>query len=194
MKDLKLDVSKTAVLAMDFQERIVSMNAMAKERGVIQKAKAVLDNARRAGLPIIHIVIQFREGYPEVSYRNRMFSGVKQMGLFVIGQEETKIHKDLAPVEGDIVVSRPRVNAFYNSDLQSVLASREVNTLVLMGIATNWVVEGTARYATDADYRVIVLEDCCAGISVEAHDFSITNILSAIAEVYSSEEFLANLK
>jgi len=98
MKDLKLDVSKTAVLAMDFQERIVSMNAMAKERGVIQKAKAVLDNARRAGLPIIHIVIQFREGYPEVSYRNRMFSGVKQMGLFVIGQEETKIHKDLAPV------------------------------------------------------------------------------------------------
>ena len=194
MKDLKLDVSKTAVLAMDFQERIVSMNAMAKERGVIQKAKAVLDNARGAGLPIIHIVIQFREGYPEVSYRNRMFSGVKQMGLFVIGQEETKIHKDLAPVEGDIVVSRPRVNAFYNSDLQSVLASKEVNTLVLMGIATNWVVEGTARYATDADYRVIVLEDCCAGISVEAHDFSITNILSAIAEVYSSEEFLANLK
>jgi len=194
MKDLKLDVNRTAVLAMDFQERIVSMNAMAKERGVMQKAKAVLDGARRAGLPIIHIVIQFREGYPEVSSRNRMFSGIKQVGLFVIGQEETKIHKDLDPVEGDIVVSRPRVNAFYNSDLQSILTSKEVNTLVLMGIATNWVVEGTARYATDADYRVIVLEDCCAGISVEAHDFSITNILSAIAEVSSSEEFLANLK
>ena len=194
MKDLKLDVSKTAVLAMDFQERIVSMNATAKERGVMQRAKAVLDDARQAGLPIIHIVIQFREGYPEVSSRNRMFSGVKQMGLFVIGQEETNIHKDLDPVEGDIVVSRPRVNAFYNSDLQSILTSKEVNTLVLMGIATNWVVEGTARYATDADYRVIVLEDCCAGISVEAHDFSITNILSAIAEVSSSEEFLANLK
>jgi nicotinamidase-related amidase len=179
---------------MDFQERIVSMNAMAKERDVMQKAKAVLDGARRAGLPIIHIVIQFREGYPEVSSRNRMFSGIKQVGLFVIGQEETKIHKDLDPVEGDIVVSRPRVNAFYNSDLQSILTSKEVNTLVLMGIATNWVVEGTARYATDADYRVIVLEDCCAGISVEAHDFSITNILSAIAEVSSSQEFLANLK
>jgi len=194
MKDLKLDVSKTAVLAMDFQERIVSMNAMAKERGVMQKAKAVLYGARRVGLPIIHIVIQFREGYPEISSRNRMFSGVKQMGLFVIGQEETKIHRDLDPVAGDIVVSRPRVNALYNSDLQSILTSKEVNTLVLMGIATNWVVEGTARYATDADYRVIVLEDCCAGISVEAHDFSITNILSAIAEVSSSEEFLANLQ
>ena len=36
MKDLKLDVSKTAVLATDFQERIVPMNAMAKERKVVQ--------------------------------------------------------------------------------------------------------------------------------------------------------------
>jgi nicotinamidase-related amidase len=63
-----------------------------------------------------------------------------------------------------------------------------------MGIATNWVVEGTARYAADADYRVIVLEDCCAGISVEAHDFSIANVLSTIAEVSNSQEFLASLK
>jgi len=194
MKGLKLELSKTAVLAMDFQERIVSMNAMAQERSVVQKAKAVLDSARQAGLPIIHIVIQFREGYPEISSRNRMFSGVKQTGLFVIGQEETKIHKEVGPVEGDIVVSRPRVNAFYDSDLRSVLSSKEVNTLVLTGIATNWVVEGTARYAADADYRVIVLEDCCAGISVEAHNFAVTNVLSAIAEVSSSEEFLASLK
>ena len=194
MKELELDRTKTAVLAMDFQQRIVSMNAMAQERSVVQKAKAVLDGTRRAGLPVIHIVIQFRAGYPEVSSRNRMFRGVKQMGLFITGHEETKIHKDLGPVEGDVVVSRPRVNAFYNSDLQSVLSSKEVNTLVLMGIATNWVVEGTARYAADADYRVIVLEDCCAGISVEAHDFSITNTLSAIGEVSTAEEFLANLK
>jgi len=194
MQDLKLDMSKTAVLAMDFQERIVSMNAMAQQRSVVQKAKTVLDGARQAGLPVIHIVIQFREGYPEISSRNRMFSGVKQMGLFVTGQEETRIHEDLGPLEGDITVSRPRVNAFCSSDLQSILSSNEVNTLVLMGIATNWVVEGTARYAADADYRVIVLEDCCAGLSVEAHDFSITNILSTIAEVASSEEFLANLK
>jgi nicotinamidase-related amidase len=57
-----------------------------------------------------------------------------------------------------------------------------------------WVVEGTARYAADADCRVIVLEDCCAGISKEAHDFSIANVLSTIAEVSTSQEFLASLK
>lgn len=161
---------------------------------MIQKAKTVLGGARRAGLPIIHVVLQFREGHPEISSRNRMFSVIKQMGLFVTGQEEGRIEESLAPVKGDIIISRPRVNAFYGSDLQTVLASRGVDTIILMGIATNWVVEGTARYAADADYRVIVLEDCCAGISVEAHDFSIANVLSTIAEVSTSQEFLATLR
>ncbi len=194
MANLGLDLTKTAVLAMDFQQGIVSGNAMAQERKVVPKVKVVLDGARRTGVPVIHVVIQFREGYPEVSSRNRMFGNVRQSGRLLIGRDETIIERSLGPVEGDIVVSRPRVNAFYNSDLQSILSSKEVHTLILMGIATNWVVEATARHAADADYRVIVLEDCCASLSVEAHNFAIANILSLIAEVSTSKEFLMNLK
>jgi len=194
MPDLELDLTKTAVLSMDFQKGIIAYNVMAQERNVIQKAKTVLGGARRAGIPIIHVVLQFREGHPEISSCNRMLSVIKQMGLFVTGQEEGRIEESLGPVKGDIIVSRPRVNAFYGSDLQTVLTSKGVDTIILMGIATNWVVEGTARYAADADYRVIVLEDCCAGISVEAHDFSIANVLSTIAEVSTSQEFLATLR
>jgi len=194
MADLGLDLTKTAVLAMDFQQGIISTNPLAQERNVVRKAKTVLKGARRAGVLVIHVALEFRDGYPEVSSRNQMFGGIKQLGLFVAGHEETKIDKALGPEKGDIVVRRPRVNAFYNSDLQSILSSGEVHTLVLMGIATNWVVEAAARYAADADYRVIVLEDCCAGMSVEAHDFAIANIFSMIAEVSTSKEFLANLK
>jgi len=194
MAGLELDLTKTAVLSMDFQKGIIAYNVMAQERDVIQKAKTVLSDARRAGLLVIHVVLQFRQGHPEISSRNRMFSVIKQMSLFVIGQEVGRIEESLEPVEGDIIISRPRVNAFYGSDLQTVLTSKGVDTIILMGIATNWVVEGTARYAADADYRVIVLEDCCAGISVEAHDFSIANVLSTIAEVSTSQEFLVSLK
>ena len=194
MANLGLDLTKTAVLAMDFQRGIIAGNAMAQERNIVQKAKAILDGARQVGMPVIHVIIQFREGYPEVSLRNRMLSGVKQFGRFVVGHEDTMIESLLSPMEGDVIVSRPRVNAFYNSDLQSILSSKEVNTLVLMGIVTNLVVEATARHAADADYRVIVLEDCCASFSAEAHDFAIANILNRMAELSSLEEFLANLK
>ncbi|MFC1848124.1 cysteine hydrolase family protein [Chloroflexota bacterium] len=194
MADLGLDPTRTAVLAMDFQQGVVSTIPMAQERNVVQKAKPVLDAARKVGIPVIHVVLQFREGHPELSSRNRMLGIMKQLGLFVAGQEETKIAEALGPEKGDIIVNRPRVNAFYNSDLQSVLSSLEVDTLVLMGIATNWVVEATARHAADADYRVIVLEDCCASMSVEAHDFAVANVFGIIADIMTSDEFLANLK
>ena len=194
MIELELDLAKTGVLAMDFQRGIISEIAMGQERRVVDKAKVVLDGARMASIPVIHVIIQFREDYPEVSSRNRMFSDLKQMGLFLIGHDETMIDESLGPVKGDIVVSRPRVNAFYNSDLQSILSSKEVHTLVLMGIATEWVVEATARHAADADYRVIILEDCCAGMSLESHNSAIANILGQIGEIATSEEFLANLK
>jgi len=192
MEDLGLEFDKTAVLAMDFQESIVSRNVLAQERSVLPKAQAVLRGARSVGVPVIHIVIQFREGYPEVSPRNRMLRRITELGQFLIGDSGTMIERSLGPEDGDIVVSRPRANAFYNSELQSILGSKSIQTLLLMGIATNWVVEATARYAADADYRVIVLEDCCAGVSAEAHDFSIGTIFSQIAEISSSKELLEN--
>ena len=194
MAGLELDPAKTAVLAMDFQNGVVSTIPMAQERNVVQKAKPVLEAARKAGVPVIHVILQFRDGHPEVSPRNRMFGAMKQLGLFAAGKDETRIAEELGPEKGDIIVSRPRVNAFYNSDLQAILSSMEIDTLVLMGIATNFVVESAARYAADADYRVIVLEDCCASMSVEAHDFAITNILGMIAEVSTSADFMDSLK
>jgi len=194
MAGLELDPAKTAVLAMDFQNGVVSTIPMAQERNVVQKAKPVLEAARKSGVPVIHVILQFREGHPEVSPRNRMFGAMKQLGLFAAGKDETKIAEELGPESGDIIVSRQRVNDFYNSDLQAILSSMEIDTLVLMGIATNFVVESAARYAADADYRVIVLEDCCASMSVEAHDFAITNILGMIAEVSTSADFIDSVK
>ncbi len=194
MPSLSLDLKRTAVLALDLQKGIVGGNAMAKERNTMQKAKSVLDGARGTGLPVIYVVVQFREGYPEISPRNRMFGGLRNTQRLLIGGEDAQIDGSVAPVKGDVVVSRPRVNGFFNSDLQTVLASKDINTVVLMGIATNLVVESTARYAADSDYRVIVLKDCCASFSVEAHTFTLTSVLSRFAEVSSSTEFLTSLK
>ncbi|MDO8473514.1 MAG: cysteine hydrolase [Dehalococcoidia bacterium] len=194
MPNLSLDLKRTAVLALDFQKGIVAGSAMAKERNTVQKAKSVLDGARLAGLPVVYVVVQFREGYPEISPRNRMFGGLRNVQRLLIGGDDTQIDPSITPVKGDVVVARPRVNGFFNSQLQTVLVSKDIDTLVLMGIASNLVVESTARYAADSDYRVIVLEDCCASFSVEAHNFVMTNIFNRIGEVSSSTEFLASLK
>ena len=54
-------------------------------------------------------------------------------------------------------------------------------TLILTGVATNFVVEATARTAVDSGYEVIIAEDCCASVNKDLHDFTIKNILPNLA-------------
>jgi len=107
--------------------------------------------------------------------------------------ERMKIVDAVAPLEDEPIVRKPRINAFYGTELQSILASRDMDTVVLTGVATNFVVESTARYAADADYRVIVLEDCCGAFSQEEHSCAITS-LGRLVEISDSSDFLASLR
>jgi nicotinamidase-related amidase len=98
----------------------------------------------------------------------------------------------VAPLETEPIVHKPRISAFYGTELQSMLAARDIHTIVLTGVATNFVVESTARYAADADYRVIVLEDCCGAFVREEHAGSIAN-LNHLVEIASAADFLASI-
>ena len=90
-------------------------------------------------------------------------------------------------------IIKPRVNAFYGSELELLLQSRDIDTLVLMGVTTEMVVESTARQAMDSDYRVIVLEDCCASSQQAYHDNSIL-VMDRMAEISNSQEFVQTLE
>jgi len=86
------------------------------------------------------------------------------------------------------------VNAFYNSRLEEILEEAGIESLIITGVATNWVAEATARHASDADYNVFVVEDCCSSMNQELHDFAITNILPNVGVVVQSEEIISFLK
>jgi len=74
-----------------------------------------------------------------------------------------------------------------------VLDTMRLTTLVLAGISTTLAVEGTARAAANRGYNVVVIEDCCASVPDEWHEFSVTSVLPLIAEVCSSDDVLAAL-
>jgi biuret amidohydrolase len=69
------------------------------------------------------------------------------------------------------------VSAFYASPLEAILNAQGITHLVLTGIATDGVVEGTARDGIDRGYYVTIPEDCCATFSAGAH--------AAYCEAYS---------
>lgn len=81
-------------------------------------------------------------------------------------------------------------SAIYQTELEKVLESLGARTLIFTGIATNGVVEGTARDAGIRGYEIVTLSDCVAGYNQSLHNASLLN-LANIGRVMPSSEFLA---
>lgn len=168
--DPPLNPARTAVLSMDMHAGIVSIYA-GDQQGFTSRAARVLSHCRERGMTVIHIQVGFRPGFPEISPRNALFSAIRsspdRQKLFQ--GEAGKIHPDVAPAGDDIVITKHRVSAFTGTDLEMILRAREVDTLVLFGIATSGVVLSTLLDAVDADYRAVIVKDCCADRDAEVH-------------------------
>lgn len=192
MATVSFDPSRTAVLSMDCQAGIVSAYVKDQE-GFLSAALSVLERARSLKMSVIHIQVGFRPGLPEVSVRNPLFGAIKsssQHQKFFEGASGA-VHPRLGPVGEDIVVVKHRVSAFYGTDLELILRAKEIETLVLFGIATSGVVLSTLIDATDADYRLVVVKDCCVDADAELHTCLVDRFFPKRATVISAAEFLA---
>jgi len=82
-----------------------------------------------------------------------------------------------------------RISAFAGSDLEVILRAFNIQHMILTGVATSGVVLSTTREAADKDYRITILEDCCADGDEEVHRVLTTKILARQADVISVEEW-----
>jgi nicotinamidase-related amidase len=193
--DLSFDLAHTALVAMDCQAGIVSIYAKPPEE-FVERASSVLRAARRAAMPVVHVRVEFRPGLPEVSSRNKLFAAVKSSPQHqqLFQGAAGAIHPALGPEPDDIVVTKHRVNAFVGTDLEMLLRAREVEAIVLFGIATSGVVLSTLLHACDADYKLIVIADCCADLDAELHAVLLNRLFPQRAEVLSAAEFVKALQ
>jgi nicotinamidase-related amidase len=187
MTESKVDVAQSALLVMDFQIPIVERYAAGREK-LLAATAASIAAARRRGMKVMYVVVGFRPGFPEISPRNRSFSRIKETGGFA-----TDIHPHVAADEHEVIVTKHRVSAFSGTDLDMILRASGVDTLVLCGIATSGVVLSTLRHAADADYRIIVLRDCCSDQDSDVHMCLMEKIFPRQAEVVDSADFVRML-
>ena len=183
---LKLDPLTSALLVMDFQTGIVAM-VPSDADGLLQRTAAVIAAARKASMRVLYVVVGFRAGYPEVSPAHPTFGAIRTTGRFVEGSAGSEIHAAVAPHAGDVIVTKHRVSAFAGTDLDMILRANGIQTLVLAGIATSGVVLSTVRHATDADYRVVVVSDCCADADAEVHRVLTEKVFARATTVVPSD-------
>jgi nicotinamidase-related amidase len=173
---------------MDFQTTIVDGPAVAGDKeALLARTASVIHAARKARMMVIYVVVGFRHGYPEVSPRNRSFNAIRETGRFVEGAAGNEIHAAVAPKPGEVIVTKHRVSAFAGTELDMLLRANGIETLVLAGIATSGVVLSTIRHAADADYRLIVVSDCCSDPDPEVHSVLIGKVFARPATVTISD-------
>ncbi len=197
---LSIDPGRSAVLSMDFQTGIVSSyvkdqeGAMTQE-GLLGRAASVLKRARSVGMCVVHVQVGFRPNLPEIGTRNPLFSAIKASPKHqkLFEGELGAIHPAVAPKGDDIIVTKHRVSAFAGTDLDMILRAKDIDTLVLLGIATSGVVLSTVLHAADADYRLVVIKDCCADLDVEVHSCLVEKVFPRQATVVSASEFLVSV-
>jgi len=177
MENLRIDTKTTALLVMDCQIEIINSLTPSEKAEVLGNLTKAINAARRASLSIIYVVVQFREGYPEISARNTLLSGVKGTRKLVEMGPDTCICNEIQPNPDEVIVTKRRISAFTGSDLEVVLRSKNIDTLVLTGVSSLGVVESTARQAFDMDYRIFVIEDCCSDRDTKANEMAISWLL-----------------
>ncbi len=198
---LNLNKTQTALLVMDFQNDIVDpkgkfgsqgMAAQVQEKKAIENTARAIAAARNKGVLVVHVGVAFRPGHPEISGNAPLFAGVKNADALVEGTWGAEFHPGVKPAEGEMVVIKRGVSALTGTELNPVLRAKGITTLVLTGIATNFVVEGTARDAVDNGYSVVVLKDCCASFTDELHQFSL-QVLPQLTTISTADEFIQAL-
>jgi nicotinamidase-related amidase len=190
---LSIDPARTALLSMDLQAGIVSIYV--KDQELLARAATVLQRARASGLRVIHMQVGFRLNLPEVSSRNLLFAAIKSSPQHqrLFQGPAGAIHSAVAPQADDIVITKHRVSAFTGTDLEMILRANDIETLVLFGIATSGVVLSTLLQAADADYRLVVIKDCCADVDLELHNSLLDKLFPKCAQVFTASEFVDHL-
>lgn len=148
--------AKTALIVMHYQTDILGLFPSVAPT-LLANTRKLCDAARAGGVHVCFANIHFSPGYPEVSPRNKNGQGIKQLGLFV----DDSLCPELGQLDNEPLTIAHRASVFFRTDLQARLVAQGIDTLILVGIASTGVVLSSVAHASDADFRLYTVKDCC---------------------------------
>ncbi len=191
--ELRVDPRRAAMVIQDLQNDVIidggafaesGAPAHATSQNVVENVNGLAAAARRAGVPVIHVWYIVEEGAPGLKQNAPLFQGVKGANALVRGTWGAAPAEGLEPKDGDFVVEKMRMNAFYETRLDILLRGLGVEQLIITGAWTNMSIEHTARHGADAGYEVVVASD---GTSTTGDDwqraaleYALTNIADRV--------------
>ncbi|WP_420889324.1 isochorismatase family cysteine hydrolase [Cupriavidus gilardii] len=179
---------KTALLVMHYQTDILELFPSVAPT-LLAITRRLCDAARDKGISVYFAKFHFSPGYPEVSPLNKNGQGVKQLGLFV----EDQISPELGRQADEPIILAHRASVFFGTDLQVRLSAQGIDTLIMVGIASTGVMLSSVAYASDADFRLFTVKDCCYDPDHVVHDHLFATAFESRTTVLTLADALALL-
>jgi nicotinamidase-related amidase len=195
---LELNAKETALILIDLQKGIVERQ-LAPYSGddVVARSSKLAESLRSAGGSVVYVHVLVSEVLKlqsDASTQQQSNNPPKDEEL--VSEEDKKKQQDQASQlvdsagrqDGDAVVTKRQWDAFYATELDQLLRRRDVKTVILGGIATNFGVESTARSAQSRGYNVVFAHDAMTSMNEELHKFAVEKVFPLIGRVRSSDE------
>ena len=154
---------------------------------LILPQQIVIDAARRSGATVIFVADAHRQNVQ----RDREF--LKRTPHCIENTWGAKVIDELAPLPTDLVVTKRRYSAFFNTDLDLTLRDLEIESLIVIGVVTNICVRSTVHDAFFLGYQVIVPEDCVAATGPREQESSLYDIATHFGAVSDSPSVATGL-
>jgi nicotinamidase-related amidase len=194
LTDALSDRDKIAVISLDCQKGFFGRNASA-EQAIVPAAVQVLSCARQRLLTIIHAGFGYEAGRPEAHFGNLLFRRImpgKIAGSFLLKTDASSNICEALLGLGDIRLYKTRDSAFAGTELDMMLRSKEIRTIVLFGMSET--VLSTALAAYNLDYTVVVIEDAVYEEDESVRSVLMEKLLKRFAIVSSAAAFVAHFK
>jgi biuret amidohydrolase len=167
MADFPVDPRKLALVNVDLQNVFVEGTPVSPSDGleVVARVNKLAAACRETGVLVIHTAHVTRPDGSNVGVMGELIPPVGE-GMIAKGSFTAAFHKDLKIEPTDIVLEKPRYGAFHGTDLELILRSRGIDSVIITGIHTNVCAETTAREAAVRDFRVFFLSDGTSTVDI----------------------------
>jgi nicotinamidase-related amidase len=184
-----VDPAHTALIMIDMQRDFIEPDGLFGSMGIDlsmykdsrPRLAALLEAARRAGTTVVHLQNtalpdRMSDSPAQIRFNLRMHKDARRnqppLRYTIPGTPGHAFTPEFAPLESEVVVRKYRSSGFWGTNLDMILRSNGIKTVVVGGCTTEGCVESTARDAMFNDYYVVIASDCVASDDRAQHDAS----------------------
>jgi ureidoacrylate peracid hydrolase len=198
----QIDVARSALIVVDMQNHFVAEGFPAEiplSREIVPNINRLARAMRSAGGIVVWIQTTAAGALEQWSnYHEHLLTPQRRQTRLASLDESAegfKLYPALEVMPADLRIKKIKYSAFIagSSDIDAQLHSRNIDTLLISGTATNVCCESSARDAMLLDYRVIMVSDANATHTDEEHAATLNNFLLYFGDVMTTDEAISRL-